>query len=209
MQHVFLAALLALAVSAPASADVGISVRIGQPGYYGRIDIGDYPSPMLVYPDPVVIVPPPGAVRGPLYLRVPPGHMHDWRRHCHRYSACGHRVLSCRTTEPTCTHRIIGNAMSRRRRATHRRPYVATTMIASIRATTPDIATGRRAATTCRGVACRHTAPIRRARRATFTAPAADRGGIERQAGNSRTRDGNEERIDCRARRVHVFVRMQ
>ncbi|HMV53358.1 MAG TPA: hypothetical protein PLX20_01180 [Rhodocyclaceae bacterium] len=92
MQHVFLAALLALAVSAPASADVGISVRIGQPGYYGRIDIGDYPSPMLVYPDPVVIVPPPGAVRGPLYLRVPPGHMHDWRRHCHRYSACGRPV---------------------------------------------------------------------------------------------------------------------
>jgi len=98
MQREFLAALLALSVSAPAFADVSVSVRIGQPGYYGRIDIGDYPSPMLIYPDPVIIARPPGVVRGPIYLRVPPGHMNNWGRHCYRYNACGRPVYFVQDT---------------------------------------------------------------------------------------------------------------
>jgi len=28
----------------------------------------------------------------PLYLRVPPGHIKDWRKHCREYNACGERV---------------------------------------------------------------------------------------------------------------------
>ena len=38
MKRLVLAALLAVAASAMA-ADVGVSVRVGQPGFYGQIDI--------------------------------------------------------------------------------------------------------------------------------------------------------------------------
>jgi hypothetical protein len=63
------ATLAAAALSTPAAAQV--SVSIGQPGFYGRIDIGGYPAPALIYPEPMIIRPAPVAV-APLYLRVPP-----------------------------------------------------------------------------------------------------------------------------------------
>jgi hypothetical protein len=75
------------------AADVGVSVNVGQPGFYGRIDIGDYP-----YPRPIVIYPQPRIVervyveREPIYLRVPPGHAKNWGKHCYKYNACGERV---------------------------------------------------------------------------------------------------------------------
>lgn len=75
------------------AADVGVSVSIGQPGFYGRIDIGDYP-----YPQPQVIYRQPRIIervyveREPIYMRVPPGHAKSWRKHCHQYGACGERV---------------------------------------------------------------------------------------------------------------------
>jgi hypothetical protein len=88
------AAVTAATLSTPAlAADVGVSVSIGQPGFYGRIDIGDYP-----YPPPQVIYRQPRVVervvieREPVYLRVPPGHRNNWSKHCHRYNACGERV---------------------------------------------------------------------------------------------------------------------
>ena len=82
------------AVTAPAiAADVGVSVQIGEPGFYGRIDIGDFPQPRLINPQPVVIRPVPmGVVREPIYLRVPPGHAKHWRKHCGKYDACGQPV---------------------------------------------------------------------------------------------------------------------
>ena len=40
------AALLAAAL--PAMAQTGVSVSIGQPGFYGRIDIGDFARPQVV-----------------------------------------------------------------------------------------------------------------------------------------------------------------
>lgn len=85
--------LLAIAMlSVPAmAADVGVSVSIGQPGFYGRIDIGDFPAPRLIYRQPVVIERV-ARDRSPIYLHVPPGHAKDWRRHCHAYNACGERV---------------------------------------------------------------------------------------------------------------------
>jgi hypothetical protein len=92
-------ALLVLAASASAfAADVGVSVSIGQPGFYGRIDVGRAPSaPVLLYPQPVIIAPAPVAVqRAPIYLRVPPGHASDWRRYCGRYDACGQPVYFVR-----------------------------------------------------------------------------------------------------------------
>ncbi len=75
------------------AADVGVSVSIGQPGFYGRIDIGNVPRPELVYPEPIVIQPVPrGRVIQPLYLRVPPGHQKHWAKHCREYNACGQPV---------------------------------------------------------------------------------------------------------------------
>ena len=87
----FLFAAALVIITAPAlAADVGVSVNIGQPGCYGRIDMGNYPQPQLIYSAPVMIQPMPmGMAPQPIYLRVPPGHRKNWRRHCQRYGACG------------------------------------------------------------------------------------------------------------------------
>lgn len=72
---------------------VGVSIDIHQPGVYGRIDIGNYPQPVLVYPQPMVVMPVPMAVyRQPIYLYVPPGHQKHWGKHCARYNACSQPV---------------------------------------------------------------------------------------------------------------------
>ena len=90
----YVVSLLLAAATLPAfAADVGVSVSVGQPGFYGRIDIGNAPPPVLIYPQPVVIQkvyvaqPPP-----PLYLHVPPGHAQKWSKHCHKYDACSRPV---------------------------------------------------------------------------------------------------------------------
>lgn len=93
----FIIALFSIAAAASASvamaADVGVSVRIGDPNFYGQIDIGNYPQPTLIYSQPQIIAAPVGAyVPPPLYLRVPPGHYRNWRRFCGRYDACGRPV---------------------------------------------------------------------------------------------------------------------
>ena len=76
-----------------AETTVGVSIGINQPGVYGRIDIGNYPQPVLVRPQPVIVVPQPVAVPPqPIYLYVPPGHQRHWKKHCHRYNACGQPV---------------------------------------------------------------------------------------------------------------------
>ncbi len=64
-----------------------ISVSMGQPGFYGRIDIGGYPQPALIYGKPI---------RGhagiysgpPVYMHVPPGHARRWNHYCSYYNAC-------------------------------------------------------------------------------------------------------------------------
>jgi hypothetical protein len=83
--------VLLLLTCVPAmAADVAVSVAIGEPGFYGRIDIGTFPQPRLIIPTPVVIQAiPVGVVRAPLYLRVPPGHEKKWAKHCAEYNACG------------------------------------------------------------------------------------------------------------------------
>ncbi|MCB4360589.1 hypothetical protein [Quatrionicoccus australiensis] len=94
MKRLLLALTLGAAVfSAPATAQV--SVSIGQPGFYGRIDIGGFPEPALLFPQPVMIQRVPVG-RPPLYLRVPPGHANHWGKYCGRYRACGERVYFVR-----------------------------------------------------------------------------------------------------------------
>jgi hypothetical protein len=73
------------------AADVGISVSIGQPGFYGQLDIGGYPPPQVIYSHPIAIQRVPMG-RPPIYLRVPLGHAKHWGRHCREYNACGERA---------------------------------------------------------------------------------------------------------------------
>lgn len=85
----FVAVVLVAAALPAFAADVGVSINVGEPGFYGRIDIGNFPRPALVYPRPLVIYPPAvGVVAQPVYLHVPPGHARNWRKHCYEYNAC-------------------------------------------------------------------------------------------------------------------------
>ena len=91
MKKILILAALSLVFTPAFSTDVGVSVSIGQPGFYGRIDIGDYPPPMVIYRQPRYIQRS-AYGREPIYLRVPPGHAKNWRKHCEKYDACGERV---------------------------------------------------------------------------------------------------------------------
>lgn len=93
IQRTLAALAFSVAATSAMATDIGVSVSIGQPNFYGRIDLGGYPQPQLIYPRPIVIVPPPvGVLYAPLYLHVPPGHARDWKKHCRRYGACGRPV---------------------------------------------------------------------------------------------------------------------
>lgn len=95
MKRLLFSLLIAAAAAPVFAADVGVSVNVGQPGFYGRIDIGNAPPPQVIYAQPIIIQriaqPPP-----PIYLRVPPGHAKKWRKHCQRYDACGRPVYFVR-----------------------------------------------------------------------------------------------------------------
>ena len=87
-------AITAITASVPTmAANVGVSVTVGQPGFFGRVDIGDAPAPVLIRRDPVIIQRPAVAVvEPPIYLHVPPREARDWRRNCSKYDACGRKV---------------------------------------------------------------------------------------------------------------------
>lgn len=92
MKAIFVAAALAAAaMTSPVfGADVGISISVNQPGFYGQVNIGDT-APPVIYNQPVIVNPHP--VEGaPIYLHVPPGYEKHWSMHCHEYHACGRRV---------------------------------------------------------------------------------------------------------------------
>ena len=88
MRNLLLALGLAAVAFSASAADVGVSVSISQPGAYGRIDIGRFPTPDVVVAQPVVIQRPVRVVQ-PVYMWVPPGHQKHWSKHCHQYNACG------------------------------------------------------------------------------------------------------------------------
>jgi hypothetical protein len=93
MKNLLLAASLLALTSTAMAADVGVSINIGQPGFYGRIDIGDFPQPQVIYAQPIIVRQPTRYVeQPPIYLRVPPGHAKKWSKHCAAYNACGQRV---------------------------------------------------------------------------------------------------------------------
>jgi hypothetical protein len=95
MKRVFVAlALAGVGISSMAGTNVGVSVSVNQPGVYGRIDIGNVPTPpVFINQQPVIIAPPAVVVeQQPIYLHVPPGHAKNWRKYCGRYNACGQPV---------------------------------------------------------------------------------------------------------------------
>lgn len=94
MKRMGMALICCFSVAIPAWADLAM----GQPGFYGAIEIGNAPMPQVIYPQPVVVqaVPYGVAVPPPVYLRVPPGYARHWRWHCHEFNACGRPVYFVR-----------------------------------------------------------------------------------------------------------------
>jgi hypothetical protein len=89
--------LIAACTAVPALADVSASVAVSQPGFYGQINIGDFPRPAVIYAEPVWVARPAKVVYvQPVYLRIPPGHEKHWKKHCHEYDACGRPVYFVR-----------------------------------------------------------------------------------------------------------------
>lgn len=96
MKRILGSAALLLAVAPAFAADIGVSVTVDQPGFYGSIDIGGYPRPRTVNVEPVIVQPVVGVVAEPVYMHVPPGQAKKWSRYCHQYQACGRPVYFVR-----------------------------------------------------------------------------------------------------------------
>jgi hypothetical protein len=89
--------LAAAALPLQAATNIGVSIGINAPGQYGRIDISNYPQPVLVMPQPIIYAPAPHAVyQRPVYLYVPAAHRANWGHYCGGYAACGQPVYFVR-----------------------------------------------------------------------------------------------------------------
>lgn len=94
-------AVLALIAAAGASAapavagNVGISIHIGDPSFYGQLYIDSGYRPQLIQSRPVIVV---DRYRyaAPIYLRVPRDHSRNWKKYCGRYDACARPVYFVR-----------------------------------------------------------------------------------------------------------------
>lgn len=95
---ILLAAIVAMTPVQSVTADLGISLRIGQPGFYGEIHLGEFfPAPELIYTEPVIIHRPSvHIVQQPIYLHVPPGHVRLRHRYCYQYNTCNRPVFFVR-----------------------------------------------------------------------------------------------------------------
>ena len=81
----------------PSRAQVALSVQVGQPGYYGQINIGRSDGPQLVYPSPVTAYPQAWSQwRQPIYMLVPSFQVSNWGGYCNLYNACNRPVYFVR-----------------------------------------------------------------------------------------------------------------
>ena len=97
MKRLLYVAIAAFAAVPVFAADVGASIGISQPGFYGQINIGSFPRPAVIYAQPVWIQRPSKVVHvQPVYLHIPPGHEKHWSKHCGKYGACGKPVYFVR-----------------------------------------------------------------------------------------------------------------
>ncbi len=66
---------------------------VGDPNYYGQVDLVNNTPPQVVYSTPAIVQPPPpGIVYQPVYLRVPPVYYQNWPQYCGYYNACYYPV---------------------------------------------------------------------------------------------------------------------
>ena len=88
MKKLLAAAALIGAFSAwPAgAADRAMLPPIGDPGYYGQLDVRNM-RPRLTSSQPTLVQHRYPNL-APIYLRVPPGHARNWAKHCDEYNAC-------------------------------------------------------------------------------------------------------------------------
>ena len=93
MKTLLIAATIFAAAAAPAMAQTNVSINVGQPGFYGRIDLGGYAPPPTYFTQPVIVERQVRYVGQPVYLRVPEGHRKHWNKHCRAYNACGQQVF--------------------------------------------------------------------------------------------------------------------
>lgn len=92
MKQIFqVTVLVSLMASGAFATNVGLSISVGDPNFYGRLDINNSPPPRVIYAQPVVVERE-HVVYEPVYLRVPPGHEKHWAKHCAEYHACNRRV---------------------------------------------------------------------------------------------------------------------
>lgn len=86
-------AATAAVLPAQAATNIGVSIGINAPGQYGRIDIDNYPQPVLINTRPIVYQPSRVAeYQRPIYLYVPQVQQASWGNYCGRYRACGQPV---------------------------------------------------------------------------------------------------------------------
>jgi hypothetical protein len=91
--------------------DINVGVSIGgefQPGVYGQVNVNTMPAYSMVYPQPTVVVAQPvyAAPVQPVYMYVPPAHIHHWHQHCGYYNACSRPVYF---VQPNHGHRRHGH----------------------------------------------------------------------------------------------------
>ncbi|PRC92416.1 hypothetical protein [Solimicrobium silvestre] len=90
MKRLLLATLLAASpLLSMAQVSVGVNLNIGDPNFYGQVDLENGPPPPVMYSTPVVVQPaPPGVYYPPVYLRVPTVYYQNWPQYCGMYNAC-------------------------------------------------------------------------------------------------------------------------
>jgi hypothetical protein len=95
MKSLIIAATIfaAAGAAAPAMAQTSVSISVGQPNFYGHIDLGGYAPPPVYYTQPIIVERQVRYVGQPIYLRVPEGHRKHWNKHCREYNACGQQVF--------------------------------------------------------------------------------------------------------------------
>jgi len=98
MKQLTLLLILAVMYAGTTYADgVGVTIRLGHPNFFGEIELGNTVAPRVVRENPILIQRSRHGMRmAPIYLRVPPNQIRNWRRYCVRYNACSRPVYFVR-----------------------------------------------------------------------------------------------------------------
>ena len=90
-------AVAALALPLPTLAAVGVAITLGEPNFYGRIDLGRMAPPPIIRDYPVQVRRGPrGILLEPLSVRVTEREQRNWRRYCGRDDVCSRPVYFVR-----------------------------------------------------------------------------------------------------------------